>query len=323
MSKSPLERLIEIDTAVSSEDRRDVLRDVTDTFMVAPDRYGRRDMSLFDLLLSRTASAMDERLRRVLALALVRSGARDEVVRFALTETPSPNGRFLRRSVMQTRQDILAFLQEESDDAAIDGDHTFADGNTLTLPALICHWLFQYQSTFYRKALSLKIGPDRSETLARAIERCRDKIVEDALVVAREEIVVARRTVKDWGRRQAITEDILAELLEARAMTEFIFALVGVFEFDTATTIRVLNDTSFESLAIAAKASDIRRSVFAKTILGFRQRKTDKTQTDRILSLYDKLPNEAAERAMRFWRVRVMELSAADTNEQMAHAATG
>ena len=71
----------------------------------------------------------------------------------------------------------------------------------------------------------------------------------------------------------------------------------------------MLNDSSFESFAIVAKSQDIRRSVFAKTIAGFRNRKTDDKQGDRILGLYDRIPVEAAERAMRFWRLRVSEAS--------------
>ena len=46
MSTGPLERLIALDPKTSSEERREVLREVTDSFIVAPDRYGRRHMAL-------------------------------------------------------------------------------------------------------------------------------------------------------------------------------------------------------------------------------------------------------------------------------------
>lgn len=278
--------------------------------MVASDRYGRRDMALFDLVLTRFANAMDYRLRRVMGMALIRAGAREEHVKLALEKVSSPNGRFLRRCVTQTKQDLYTFLLENAEGETAEGDETLSDGNGLTLPHLFAHWLYQYQATVYAKSLEPKIGKDRAKVLIRTAERFRHEIIESSTRIAREEVVAARRTVKDWVKRRAVTDDLLAELLEARAMTELIFALMNMLEIDCSTTIRLLNDITFESFAVAAKAKDIRRSVFAKTVNGFKFRKTDERDMDRILKLYDQLSIENAERAMRFWQVRVANINA-------------
>ena len=312
MTQNALERLIGLDDHEDSVTRRSLLREVTDAFMVAPDRYGRRDTTYFDLLLTRTATAMDERVRRILAMALIRAGAREEHVRTALNDLSSPNGRFLRRTAVQSRADLLAFLMDscaEQPITPITGDTNLGDGNSLTLPALMRGWLYHYLTADYCAALAPKIGTDRINVLARTTERLRAEVTISAEEQARDQIVVARRTVKEWARRQAVTDDILSELLEARAMTEFIFAVMTRFDLDTATALRMLNDSSFESFAIVAKSQDIRSSVFAKKISGFRNRKPDHKQEDRILGLYDRIPVEAAERAMRFWRLRVSEAS--------------
>ncbi|WOI53985.1 DUF2336 domain-containing protein [Parvularcula sp. LCG005] len=318
MAQTPLEKLIALTGREPSDERRAVLREVTDPFMVAPDRYGSREMELFDILLSRVAQAMDQRVRRLLAMALVRTGAGDEVVRLALTGLPSCNINFLRRSVVQTRADLFRFLQENTPMADIEGDDTFSDANSMTLPSLFLMWLYAFQVSSYLTALSPRIGDDRTRVLARAIERLRTNMVTESSESAREEIVIARRTVREWARRDAVTDDVLADLLESRAMTEFIFALMARFNLDAATTIRTLNDTTFESLAIVFKAHDVRRSVFAKTLAGFTNRKTDEGSRDRILRLYDRVTPEAAERAMRFWRIRVADMKPTEAPAAMA-----
>jgi hypothetical protein len=308
VAKGQLERLIDLEAEGDSDQRRAVLREVTDALMVAPDRYGHRDMAIFDLLLSRTATHLDTRLRKVLALTLVRAGAREEHVRSALNNGPSPNERFLRRSVMQTRDDLFTALQEQSAPADIEGDETLSDGNGLRLPRAFSLWIYQYQSTVYQQSLEPRIGADRARTLMRTLERFRGEIVDHATEAAQEEIILARRTIKDWTKSRTITDEVLVELLESRAMTEFIFALMSRFSLDCATTFRILNDSSFQSLALVGKAFDMRRAVFAKIITGFRHRRTDHDRLDQILPVYDKLPRETAERALRFWRIRISDL---------------
>lgn len=313
MAKSDFEQLIDLHSeddgsAEASDRRRKLLRSITDKFMVAADRYGHRDMEMFDLLLSSTARTMDQNIRKLMAMTLVRVGAREEHVRLVLNNTPSPNALFLRRSVVQMRQDLLATLQERVSNREIEGDETLSDGNSLTLPAFFLNHLYTYIYEAYQENVSAKIGAERAKVVARTMERASHSITETAMRSARDEVVSARKTVREWVRRHAIDDELLSELLEARAMTEFVFALSAMFDLDIASTIRVLNDSSFESLAIAAKSQDIRRATFAKIIQGFRQRNGDCEHIERILGLYDKLPVETAERVMRFWRLRTADL---------------
>lgn len=320
MPHTPLENLIAFDQDSASEERRAVLRSITDSFIVATDRYGRRDMAMFDLLLSRTATQMDHRLRKLIVMTLVRAGARDEHIRHALTQVRSPNERFLRRSVLQPVRDLLTFLQENADGDDLPADASLTDGNSVTLPTALLQWLFQYQLTVYRDALLARIGDERVGVMVRTAHRFRDNIISNAMEAGRDEVVVARRTIADWTRQGTITEEVLVELLESRAMTEFIFAMAEMFDMDIPTVIRVLNDTTMNSLAIVLKAHDIRRHTFSKIIEGFQSRQSDQQHDDTVLKLYDRLPLETAERAMRFWRVRVSDLEGQSEDAKYASA---
>lgn len=308
LATSPLENLINLSETADSAERRAVLREVTEAMMAAPDRYGRREMSVFDLLLSRTANEIDRRLRRVLTLALIRAGAREEHTKLALKDLPSPNETFLRRSATQTKRDLLSLLMEKSRNAEIPAATAEDTGNALALPDHFLLWLYQYQLTHYAGALTPKIGADRAEIMYRTALRAREALLATATEAAREEIVVARRTIRDWTRRRCVTEDLLSDLLESRAMTEFTFALMALFEVDTATAFRVLNDSSHESLAIACRSTGMKRSIFARMLSGFSDRATDSENIERILGLYERLPRPSAERAMRFWRLRAADL---------------
>lgn len=306
MAKGLIDALIDMD-ALGSDARRALLRAATDGLMVAPDRYSRKDMVLFDLLFSRAAQTMDQSVRRILALALIRAGAREAQVRAAMQETPSPNERILRRSVMQTQADILSILIENADPLEAPPPELGDEGGMLSLSDELLTWLFYYQVSAYRAALSPRLGDARATTLARNVLRLRGETTAGAMVAARDEVVTARRTVRDWARRQSLSGEILVELLEARAMTEFVFALMTMFDLDAATALRALNDPSLESLAIVMKAGNVRRAAFTKIVTGFRYRRTDEGRIDRLLPLYDRLPTENAERVMRFWRLRVAE----------------
>lgn len=321
MASGPVEILISLDPQAPSDERREVLRRVTDNFIVASDRYGRREMVLFDILLSRTANAMDLRLKKLIVMTLIRAGARDEHVRHALKVMPTPNERFLRRSVTQTVSDLMVFLRENADASDIPEGLTGEDGSAVKLPSSLLFWMFHYQLTAYRDALLPKIGTDRVGLMERTAIKFREQIIAFAEEFGRDEIIIARRTVNDWTRRQAMTEEVLTELLEARAMTEFLLAAAHMFSVDVATMIRTVNDSSFQSLAILMKAHNIRRATFAKVIAGFQDRKSDVDASERILPLYDQLMPEAAERAIRFLRVRISDIGVG--YEDAAVAAAG
>lgn len=313
MAKTILQQLIEFQTqpdglAASSDDRRMLFRLATDRLMVATDRYGDRATEHFDILLSRTAGAIEQHIRKLVALTLVRAGARDEHVRLALSAAPNPNAAILRRSVVQYRKDILMTLTEKSGVEPSTEQQCFADGTSYTLPSCFAQNLYCYIGKIYVEAVRPKVGNDRADVVLRTLQRGRTTIITATRETIKDEIQTARKMVSDWLKRQAVNDDLLAELLDARAMTEFIFAISARFDTDIATTIRILNDSTFESLAITCKAKDMKRSTFAKIIFGISGREGDRNLADRVLPLFDRLDVETAERVMRFWRVRCADL---------------
>ena len=146
----------------------------------------------------------------------------------------------------------------------------------------------------------------------------RKKILNDAVRDVQSEVSEARQYISEKIRQNAINESLLKELIEARRSTEFLLAFSHFIGTDSSTAQAILKDKTWESLAIACRAAGLERPTFAKIVFGMQKSQTQQNKALRILDLYLKIPQEAAERVMRFWRVRATQTAA-----QMAPAAQG
>ncbi|MEO1149494.1 MAG: DUF2336 domain-containing protein [Pseudomonadota bacterium] len=176
-------------------------------------------------------------------------------------------------------------------------------------PQLLTQMYFFVSSALKREILK------RSEMLDpalidQAIKTNRRKILASASADVRIEFEEAQKYINDKARANAVTESLLKELVETKRATEFLLAFAHYTGIDPATTTRIFQDRSWESLSIASRAVGLERSTFAKIIFGLQRQSDDQAKALRILDLYLKIPQEAAERVMRFWRVRAQSAAA-------------
>lgn len=109
-----------------------------------------------------------------------------------------------------------------------------------------------------------------------------------------------RKTLRGGG----VTQSLLCDLLRSGPSPVFLvaFAHYAGVEIDAARIM--LADRRREALALACRATETPRPIFAKLLFGLTKLEEEEAQAARILDLYMKIPREAAERLMRFWRVR-------------------
>lgn len=313
--KSALELLIEHPKNGSSEERRDLLRLNTNSFITAPDRYGNRDMEFFDLLFSRTLLAMDKRLRRGLAMAMAKSGVPKDHVKKMLRGETSTVSQILRRSATQTREDILICVRERTTalyKAPLRTNSSadiLSNTNRFTLPKLLLEESYRYIFFSQRHYVATLQDQNLLDVLGRTAKRFRPKIIEDSQTEVRDDITHARKFVNDKLRRNTLNEDYLSELLETSGSVEFTFALAALLKIDLTTSQRVLNDTSWETLALACRSAKVSRAFFAKLTNSMQRRQSDQPNMERIIGLYNKIPEDAAERVMRFLQIRIASLA--------------
>jgi uncharacterized protein (DUF2336 family) len=107
------------------------------------------------------------------------------------------------------------------------------------------------------------------------------------------------------ARRKLLNEALLHQLLRNKQVTEFIHAFARLAEIDVKTAGRIVTACNTEGVAVVCRAMRFDRSTFAAIAFFLEERNKDGQKgTNNILELYDKVTPEAAQRVMRFWRVR-------------------
>ena len=101
-----------------------------------------------------------------------------------------------------------------------------------------------------------------------------------------------------------VTESMLVNLAKQKRAMEVAIVFAKLAGLDLATAKRVLNDPNPEALAIAARACRFDRQTFSTLALSRADETRSLSAAYELLELYDKVPVEAAQRVIRFWRVR-------------------
>ncbi len=141
-------------------------------------------------------------------------------------------------------------------------------------------------------------------------------VIEKAFADAAKDFAGEVRQVKDADRkamvyvaemahRKLLNEALLHQLLRNKQVTEFIHAFARLAEIDVKTSARIVNACNTEGVAVVCRAMRFDRSTFAAIAFFLEERsKAGQKGAHNILDLYDKVTPEAAQRVMRFWRVR-------------------
>jgi len=110
---SRLKQLIAVAQEDSSDRRRDLLREITDVFMAAPDRYTSSEMQHFDVIMSKVTESVETSLRREIAekLADVAEAPRG-LVRQLAHDDVSVAEPILKRSQALTEEDLIRVIRQ-------------------------------------------------------------------------------------------------------------------------------------------------------------------------------------------------------------------
>ena len=101
-----------------------------------------------------------------------------------------------------------------------------------------------------------------------------------------------------------ITESLLVALTKQKRHADVVVVFGKLTALDMKTARRILGDPNPEALAIASRACRFDRQTFSTLALDRPDGTRSVDQTYSLLDLYDKVPVDAAQRVMRFWRVR-------------------
>ncbi len=183
------------------------------------------------------------------------------------------------------------------------------------LPPQLLTQLYFFVSTHLKKEILARtefLDPSLVEV---AVTANRRRILEQAMREAEAQHSDAKRFIADKIRAGAVDEALLKALIAEKQYTEFLFAFAWLAGVDMAAAQTILKDRTFESLAVVCRAIGVERQTFAKIVFNLKRDNHSKAMALRILDIYIKVPVEAADRIMRFWRMRTKEgRNAAFTN---------
>lgn len=178
------------------------------------------------------------------------------------------------------------------------------------LPPQLLTQMYFFVSSALKKEILKRSDMLDPALIDEAVKSNRKKILTEAVRDVKSEVASARSFIQEKIRANAINEALLKELIEMRRSTEFLLAFSHHIGIDTSTAQAILKDRSWESLAIACRAAGLERPTFAKIVFGMQKSEKEQNKALRILDLYLKIPQDAAERVMRFWRVRAQAAAA-------------
>lgn len=179
------------------------------------------------------------------------------------------------------------------------------------LPPQLLTKMYFFVSSALKKEILKRSDMLDPALIDEAVKTNRKKILTEAVRDVESEVAAARKFVADKIRANALNESLIKELIEERRSTEFLLAFSHIVGVDSSTAQAILKDKTWEALAISCRAAGLERTTFAKIVFGVQRGEAQQNKALRILDLYLKIPREAAERVMRFWRLRTQSYAEA------------
>lgn len=174
------------------------------------------------------------------------------------------------------------------------------------LPPLVLTQMYFHVTSSLKRDILKRSDMIDPALVEEAVTANRHKILNEAMSKedSDKQTDRARRFIAEQIAADTVNERLLKILIDQKRQTEFLYAFAHLIGVDLVTAKTVLNDKTFESLAIACRATGLEQQTFARIVFTLRKTDGHEAKALRILDVYVKVPVEAAERIMRFWRLR-------------------
>jgi uncharacterized protein (DUF2336 family) len=106
-------------------------------------------------------------------------------------------------------------------------------------------------------------------------------------------------------QQRRLNEALLVQLTRTNRPTELIHAFARLAEVDAKTVRRLFRAGNIEGIAIICRAMRFERGTFSTIALSLLGKEGNATKNvNEVLELYEQVTAEAAQRVIRFWRIR-------------------
>ena len=360
-TSSSFARLKDLAKENSSDRRRELLREVTESFFAADEPRTETENALFTDIFSNVAADLEVSARAELSkrVADAKQAPSALAKQLALDEI-SVAEPILRRSNALTEEDLIEVAQTRGNDHLMAvskrenvseavSDVLVERGDDKVLSSLLSNNSAQISRESYetavdrsqnnkelqtklvrRKSMPLDLLNEmyfaveqrlRNEILTRndsvppaaleaALKKARLKVAQDYGALPKD-YEDSQRLIKQHKLRNSLNAPVLVQLLRDKKQTAFLIAFADMtgLDFDTARNLCEKGD--MDGLAMACRAADFDRALFVTLAVLLCGKDRAMGAAQEFGGLYNDVPKEAAQRAMRFWRVRQNNKAAA------------
>ena len=151
------------------------------------------------------------------------------------------------------------------------------------------------------------VSPAELET---ALETGRNRL-SSAYGALPDDFVAAQETIDEIERRRPLEPALLPGLLRQNHRTAFCIAFAKLAGVEFMDVYRVVRKSDVDAMAMLCKGAGFDRSLFVTLCLLLAKEGSNFNKAEAYAALYQEVPVAAAQRALRFWRVRAKTMGQA------------
>jgi uncharacterized protein (DUF2336 family) len=337
--------LLDLAKEGSSEKRRELLRQITDVFLAQPSNRSEKEAVLFDEIVSAVASDLETQVRIELSRKIADTVAplRHTARRLAMDEIAVARP-VLERSSALTDDDLVEVIDKKTQDhmlavtkredhivvsllqnATAKIDHkTYARVAERAEASPVLHAPLVRNANVPLDILNkvyLRVELDLRREIMRKFHGVSPAELEAALEVSRTHLSAAygalpldyphaREHITKLTQAGTLNPAMLVQLLREEHHTAFLIAFAQLVDVDFELGQRLVEAQDLDALAILCRGAGFDRGLFVTICIMIGDGGGGLSKTEEYGQIYELVPVAAAQRALRFWKVRAKNSSA-------------
>ncbi|HSS12302.1 MAG TPA: DUF2336 domain-containing protein [Rhizomicrobium sp.] len=236
----------------------------------------------------------------------------------AVTQRNTVSPRLSHALVERGGDEVVSSLL--GNDGAVIADNTYdmvmerADASAMlqaglvrrkSVPLDLLNELYLKTEADLRREIVAKFGGVQAEELERAFERSRSRVTTRYRRMP-DDMAAARNRLAALEAQHQLFPPVLASLLRegAASRTAFVLTLARLADVEFEVVQQAVDGPNLDTLALLSRGAAFDRGLFVTLAVGLDKSGGGLTRAEEYGDLYESVPVQAAQRALRFWKVR-------------------
>jgi len=173
------------------------------------------------------------------------------------------------------------------------------------VPVDLLHDLYARVESDLRREIVEKFDKASTEELEKAFERSRSRI-DRAYRKIPDDFASAQSRIKALNARGGLKPANLVALQRegVAGRTAFTIAFAQLVDVEFDVVLRTLQAGDIDTMALLCRGANLERAIFVTLAIGLDKSGQGAAGAEKLAKMYESVPVQAAQRALRFWKVR-------------------